>query len=237
MKRARRSSKQNQQSRALFRAAFSGSSYVGVFARATDDCLLLRPDIETELVDRCAEALDVPAVETTIGGSGTVGALAAGNENGLLVSSRVKDRERKRIAEATDLPVVELPGRINAAGNIVLANDTGAYVHPDLSRKAIKAVKDALEVPVERGTLADVETVGTAAVATNKGVLAHPEATDRELDALEDLMGVPADIGTINYGGPLVGSGLVANDSGYIAGQETTGPELGRIEDALGYID
>jgi translation initiation factor 6 len=221
----------------VLRAALSGSSYVGVFARATDDCLLVRPDIEESLREDFEDELDVSAVSTTIAGSSTVGALAVGNENGLLVSQRATDRECDRIEEATDLPVVELPGRINAAGNVVLANDTGAYVHPDLPRKAIRAVEDALDVPVERGMLADVRTVGTAAVVTNDGVLCHPKTTDEELDALEDVFGVYADIGTVNYGGPLVGSGLVANSAGYIVGEDTTGPELGRIDDALGFID
>lgn len=221
----------------MLRAALSGSAYVGVFMRATDDCLLARPDLDESLLNDFEDELEVEAVPTTIAGSATVGALAAGNENGLLVSERVTDRERDRISEATDLPVVELPGRVNAAGNVVLANDAGAYVHPDLPRNAIQAVKDALDVPVERGTVADVRTVGTAAVVTNDGVLCHPKASDEELDFLEELFGVYADIGTINYGGPLVGSGLVANSYGYIAGQETTGPELGRIEDALGFID
>jgi len=218
------------------RAAFSGSSYLGVFARATDDVLLVPPDVESDVITTCAETLTVPAVEATVGGSSTVGALAVGNENGLLVSSRLNDRERDRIVGAVDLPVVELPGRINAAGNIVLANDTGAYCHPDLTRPAVQAVQDALDVPVDRGTLGGVETVGTAAVATDRGVLATPEATDPELDRLEDLLGVPADIGTVNYGRYLVGSGLLATASGYVAGQDTTGPELGRIEDTLGYI-
>ncbi len=221
----------------MLRAALSGSSYVGVFARATDDCLLIRPDVEESLLEEFEAELEVPAVPTTVAGSGTVGSLVCGNENGLLVSSRITDRERDRISDAVDRPVVELPGRINAAGNVVLANDTGAYVHPDLPRKATRAIADALDVPVERGDIAGVRTVGTAAVATNKGVLCHPKATDEELDFLEELLGVYADIGTINYGGPLVGSGLVANDYGYVTGQETTGPELGRIEDALGYID
>ena len=221
----------------MLRAALSGSSYVGVFARATDDCVLVRPDMDDELVADFEAELEVPAVRTTVAGSGTVGALAVGNENGVLVSSRVTDRERERIREATDLPVTELPGRINAAGNVVLANDSGAYVHPDLSRKALQRVEAGLDVPVERGDLAGVRTVGTAAVVTTRGVLCHPKSTDEELDYLEDLLGVPADIGTINYGGPLVGSGLVANSFGYVAGNDTTGPELGRIEDALGYID
>jgi translation initiation factor 6 len=219
----------------LFRAAFSGSPYVGVFARATDDCLLVRPDLEDDLTEACSEELDVPTVPTTVGGSGTVGALATGNSNGLLVSSRATPRECDRITESVGLPVTELPGRINAAGNVVLANDYGAYVHPDLSREAVQVVRDALGVQVERGNIAGVNTVGTAAVATNRGVLCHPKSTDNELDVLESILEVPADIGTINYGGPLVGSGLVANDTGYVVGERTTGPELGRIDDALGY--
>ncbi|MFC6989751.1 translation initiation factor IF-6 [Haloplanus sp. GCM10025708] len=221
----------------MLRASFAGSSYVGVFARATDDCLLVRPDAEDDLIAEMAAELDATAVETTVGGSGTVGALATGNENGILVSARATEREKTTIEEAVDRPVVELPGRINAAGNVVLANDYGAYLHPDLSREAVQAVKEALDVPVERGDLGDVRTVGTAAVATNDGVLCHPKSREPELETLEDLLDVRADIGTVNYGAPLVGSGLVANDAGYVVGQDTTGPELGRIEDALGYIE
>ena len=221
----------------MLRAAFVGSSYVGVFARATDEYLLVRPDLDDDIVADVSDELEVEAIETTVGGSSTVGALAVGNENGLLVSSRVTDRERDRIAEAADVDVTELPGKINAAGNVVLANDEGAYVHPDLPREAMQAVEEALEVDVERGELADVRTVGTAAVATNHGVLCHPKATDAQLDRLEEVLGVPADIGTINYGAPLVGSGLLANGEGYVVGEDTTGPELGRIEETLGYLD
>ncbi|MBV0925332.1 translation initiation factor IF-6 [Halomicroarcula limicola] len=221
----------------MLRAAFSGSSYVGVFARATDDCVLVRPDVDESLREDLGEELEVPVVPTTIGQSGTVGALATGNGNGLLVSARVRDREIEEIQDVVDVPVTKLPGRINAAGNVVCCNDTGAYVHPDLSEEAVETVSDGLGVPVERGVIAGVNTVGTAAVATNEGVLCHPKATDGELDALEELLGVPADIGTVNYGGPLVGSGLVANDYGYVCGSDTSGPELGRIDAALGYID
>ncbi len=219
------------------RLAFAGSAYVGVFARATDSCVLVRHDVDDDVVADLTDELEVPAIATTIGGSSTVGALATGNENGLLVSARALEYEREHLEDEVDLPVVELPGNINAAGNVVLANDYGAYVHPDLPREAITIVKDTLDVPVQRGDLAGVRTVGTAAVATNTGVLCHPKATDDELDALEDALDVRADVGTVNYGAPLVGSGLIANEHGYVVGQDTTGPELGRIEDALGYLE
>jgi translation initiation factor 6 len=221
----------------VLRASFAGSSYVGVFVCATDDCVLVRPDADADLVAALGEELDVPTLQTTVGGSGTVGALATGNENALLVTSRSTEREREAIAAVADRPVYELPGRINAAGNVVLANDYGAYVHPDLSDRAVGIVEEALSVPVERGDLADVRTVGTAAVANNRGVLCHPKSREPELEALEDHLDVRADIGTVNYGAPLVGSGLVVTEAGYVVGEDTTGPELGRIEDALGYID
>ena len=219
----------------MLRVAFSGSPYVGVFARATDDRLLVRPDLDTSRIEQLGAELGATPVETTVGGAGTVGALVAGNGYGVILSSRLRERERDRIADVVDGRVTELPGRINAAGNVVLANDTGAYVHPELSREAVQAVKTGLDVSVQRGAIAGVHTVGTAAVATNRGVLCHPKTNDETLDELEDVLGVPADIGTINYGGPLVGSGLIANNTGYVVGERTTGPELGRIDAALGY--
>ncbi len=208
-----------------------------MFARTTDSCVLVRPDVDDDVVSDLTDELEVPAVKTTVGGSSTVGALATGNENGLLVSSRVLEYERERLEDEVDVPIAELPGNINAAGNVVLANDYGAYVHPDLPRETVRIIQDTLDVPVERGDLAGVRTVGTAGVATNSGVLCHPKATDEELDLLEEVLDVRADVGTINYGAPLVGSGLLANEAGYVVGEDTTGPELGRIEDALGYLD
>ena len=221
----------------MLRASFAGSPYVGVFARATDHVLVVRSDADSDVVDAMTEELDVPAVATTVGGSGTVGALLVGNENGLLVTSRAKEREKEAIESAAGVPVTELPGRINAAGNVVHANDYGAYVHPNLSDEAVEVVESALEVPAERGDVADVRTVGTAAVATNGGVLCHPKAREPEIEAVEERLDVRADIGTVNYGAPLVGSGLVANGAGYVVGDDTTGPELTRIEDALGYLE
>jgi translation initiation factor 6 len=221
----------------VFRTSVRGSSYVGVFVAATDEYAILRPDLDDDLAAAIADELDCEPIEATIGGSVTVGALLVGNGTGLVTSGRIRDHEREHLEEATGLAVTELPGKINAAGNVVLANDHGAFVHRELTEEAIPAIESGLGVSVERGNIAGVRTVGTAAEATNAGVLCHPETTDDELDGLEECLGVRADVGTINYGAPLVGAGLVANEAGYVAGEETTGPELGRIENALGYVE
>jgi translation initiation factor 6 len=219
----------------VLRTAFSGSAYVGVFARVAGDHLLVRPDAEDP--EGLAEELDVEPLPTTVGGAATVGSLAAGNSKGLLVSGRATSVELDRLRSTLDVPVTELTARINAAGNVVLANDRAAYVHPDLSDEAVATVAEALDVPVERGEIADVRTVGTAAVVNDYGVLCHPKTTDEQLDRLADLFDVYADIGTVNYGAPLVGSGLVTGEADYLTGRDTTGPELGRIEDTLGFVD
>jgi translation initiation factor 6 len=210
---------------------------VGVYANVTDDVLIVAPATEDELVESLTEELSVPVVETTLGGSSTVGSLAVGNENGLVVSEQVTDTEIGRITDAVETTVARVPGKLNAAGNVILANDAGAVVHPDLTEEAVEVVESTLDVPVEPARLADVQTVGTAAVATNDGVICHPQATEEQLQTVEEHLDVYADLGTINYGAPLVGSGLLANADGYVVGEDTTGPEIGRIEDTLGFVE
>lgn len=221
----------------MLRATLSGSAYVGVFAVALEDVLLVRADLEAERHDAFAAELEAEVVPTTIGGASTVGSLIAGNRHGLVVSGQATDLERETLSTALDRPIATLPGPHNAAGNLVLANDHGALLHPELDAEATATVRETLDVPVEHGVLGGVQTVGMAAVATNNGVLCHPQATEDELTDLESLLSVPADIGTVNHGSPLVGSGLVANAHGYVVGERTTGPELGRIESALDLIE
>ncbi len=130
-----------------------------------------------------------------------------------------------------------LKGKMTAAGNIILANDTAALVHPAMTDKNVEVVAKALKVDVRKGTIGGLKTVGMAGCATNRGLLVHPRATEEELAALEDLFRLPVDIGTVSFGSPLVGSAILANTKGMITGTRTSGPELGRIEDALGFIE
>ena len=117
------------------------------------------------------------------------------------------------------------------------ALDRGALIHPDIKEKSRKQIEKALGVPVKKGTIASLKTVGMAAVVTNKGCLCHPKITEEEKQHLEDLFEVNVMIGTVNHGYPMIGSGLVANTKGAIIGNRTTGIEMGRIEEALGFLD
>ncbi len=220
----------------MLRTTLQGSQYVGVYAHAADHGCLVGGPVDDATVEAIGSEVGTAVHPCTVGGAATVGALVASNASGIVVSGRLTTGERETVAAATEGPLGELPGRINAAGNCLLVNDSGAIAHPDLRDSAVAVVEETLDVAVERMSIGGVKTVGTAAVATERGVLCHPKVTDEELDRIEAALEVRADVGTVNYGSPLVGSGLVANETGFVVGQDTTGPELGRIEEALGFL-
>ena len=207
---------------------------LGVFATVTEDVVLVPVGTSDATMHTIEDALHATSVQISIAGSFIVGSLSCGNCNGFVVSKYAHSREIEQMQEFGC--VRQIPTVMTATGNIILANDTAAVVHPRLTDRAIKMIGEALEVDVRRATIAGLKTVGMAGVATNKGLLVHPRVSDAEIAVLEDVFSLPVDIGTVNFGSPLIGSGLLANSSGYLAGTDTTGHELGRIEDALGYL-
>lgn len=208
------------------------SPIIGVFATCTEDLALLPRSAKVSSKELIADNLDVQVIEVTINQSNVIGSMIRGNSSGFIIP----DGSSVKGLEGIDIPIESLPDKLNAIGNIVLANDSAAVVHPELSDRSIDIIAHTLKVDVHRGTIAGVKTVGMAGTVTNKGLLVNPKATEQELAFLEDVFDLPVDIGTTNYGVPMVGSGLLANSKGYVAGSKTTGYELGRIESALGFV-
>jgi len=216
------------------RIKIAGSSLIGVFARCTDKVLLVPIEVNDDDRHVLESVLKVPAVQVLSGIGSILGSLVAANSNGFVVTHHAGSEQLEILREHGR--VAKLPARINAAGNVMLVNDSAALVHPELSGRACETIEQTLGVKVEKGTIGGLKTVGMAAVATNKGILVHPRASEEEIAVLEKLFGLPVDVGTVNLGSPLVGSGVLANSHGYFAGFGTSGPELGRIEDALGFL-
>ena len=207
---------------------------LGVFASCTDNFVFVPYDVSTETIGDLEESLNVIACKTSVSGSSIVGSLMRGNNTGVVVAGFILEKEIRAIRK--HIKAARITEELNAAGNLILANDTAALVHPDLSEKSIKIIEKTLGVDVKRGTLGGLKTVGMAGIATNKGVLVHPKSSPEEISIIEELFKLPVDIGTVNFGSPLVGSGLLANNNGYVVGEETTGPEISRIQDTLGYL-
>jgi len=214
---------------------FAGDPNIGVFARVLGDIAIVPPESTEEFKTAIRNALEVTLVETTIQGSAIVGSLVAGNSRGVVVSGLATEEEVARIAEYRE--VLLLNESMNAAGNVIMANDTFAAVHQDMPTDLSKAIGEFLGVEVISLTLGGVKTVGMAGVATNRGVIVHPRATERQIAMLEEIAKVPVGTGSINMGGALVGTGLLVNERGYLAGNATSGFELGRIEDVFGFLE
>lgn len=213
--------------------SFNGSPNIGVFVANTEALAIVPPEISQRDVEIIKQELKVEIIRTTIDESSVVGSLVAGNSNGLIISQYALDSEISKLEKFTK--VAKLPEKMTAAGNLILANDYAAIVHPQLSKKAIDVINRTLKVKAVKGTIAGLKTVGAAGAATNRGLLVHPNVTEEEIKLLEKVFELPVDIGTVNLGSPLIGTALIANSKGYLAGSLTSGFELGRIEEALGF--
>jgi len=215
--------------------SFGGDSNIGVFARVFDDIAVVPPNSPEDFRETLTGILGVEIVETTLQGSGIIGALLAGNRHGFVVSGFADESEIATLSEYRELCLLE--HTMNAAGNIILANDSLAIVHPDMPEQMAKDIGEVLKTPVHKTTFAGIKTVGMAAVASSRGFMVHPRTSRHELAWLESLTNLPIGTGSVNMGSGLVGTGLIANSRGYVAGLETTGFELGRIEDIFGFLE
>lgn len=209
-----------------------GDSNVGMHVAASEDFAVLPPQASAGARDKVSDALGVDVLVTTVGGSSLVGALCAMNSGGAAVTRFASEGELSPLREA-GLDVEVLDTNLSASGNVVLANDAGALVHPELDDDLVEGIGEVLDVPVERGKVGPYKTVGSSAVVTNEGMLLPSPVRDEEAEELEKFFGVPSALGSVNYGVKMVGTGVLANSKGFVAGMETTGAEMGRIEEAL----
>jgi translation initiation factor 6 len=213
----------------------AGDPNIGVFSRVLGNIAIIPPESPEDYKQALIRALNVELVETTVQGSTIIGSLVAGNSRGIVMSGLATDNEIAILEKHRK--ILLLKDSMNAAGNVIMVNDTFAAVHEDMPSELSHEIGEFLEVEVIHLTLGGVKTVGMAGVATNKGIIVHPRATPHQIARLEEVAKIPVGTGTINMGSALVGTGLLVNESGYIAGNATSGFELGRIEDVFGFLE
>ncbi len=209
-----------------------GSPNIGVYCFCNESVAIVPPGLTNRKLNQFAEALGVGVCKTTIGGSTLVGALVTGNSNSVLVPHIIRDYELERIQEFAK--VVTVNAKWTALGNVVLANDLGAIVHPDTPREVVEAVNDELAVKPIPGMIGALSFVGALGIATNKGVILSPNTRDEERSVIESALHVPVELSSTNGGVPFVKSGILANTKGAVVGPLTRGAELMQISRALG---
>jgi translation initiation factor 6 len=210
-----------------------GSVLVGAFCFANRSLAIIPADAHRKLEEALTSNLGVKVIRSRISDSAIVGILVAGNDHGLLLPRSSLPEEVKVVAREAGINVYTLDSKLTALGNLILANNRAALIHPGMTRREAKAVEDALGVEVVGGSIANIPFVGSIALINDRGLLVHPSASDDELRWLEDLFKVRAEGGTVNHGSPLLRVGAVVNDRGGLIGSLTTGLEVARLERVL----
>ena len=123
---------------------FDGDPNIGVFARVLGDIAIIPPEAPEDFKAAIKAALGVTLVETTVQGSSIIGSLVAGNSRGLVVSGLATDEEIDILSQHRE--VLLLTESMNAAGNVIMANDSFAAVHPDMPSDLREAIGEFLGV-------------------------------------------------------------------------------------------
>lgn len=213
------------------RISFNADPNIGLYGFATEKYCLLGFEPSAKICERIRKVLGVKILFSSIAQTQFSGLFAAGNSNGLIVSKLAEKHELAELKKHFE-NILVLKSDFTCVGNLVLCNDKAAIISTHL-KKFSKEISETLDVPVEIGTVAGLEIVGSAACATNIGCLCHPAATESEMKKIESLMKVKVDVGTTSYGSPFVKAGLLVNSNGFISSEISSGPELGRVADVF----
>lgn len=202
--------------------------FIGLYSIVTDKALYLPLGFtKAKTVARLQSVFGVPAKFIAIYGSQLIGVFGVANSNGLAIPGI---SEKPAGAEN----VVEIEDNMTALGNLVLANDSGALISPEFSRKAELQLRDALGVEVVRGTVGRSGLVGSSALVCGSGALFSPTATENEIEIAKSVLKLKnVGIGSLNRGSGYVGASAAGNSRGITVGSLTTPIEITRLEEAI----
>lgn len=214
---------------------FESSSDIGVFSKLTNGYALVAiggSEILYSVFERELHDI-VPVVHTSVAnGMRIIGRMTVGNRKGLLVPASTTDQELLHLRNSLPDSVVvqRVEERLSALGNVAVANDYVALVHPELDRETQEILADTLGVEVFAETIAGNSLVGTYCAISNKGGIVHPHSTVAEIEQIASLLQVPIVAGTVNRGSEALGCGLVVNDWCAFVGTDTTATEISVLE-------
>lgn len=202
---------------------FEGSSEIGAYALLTNTYALIGKSVNPIFYSSFHSSATFPICETTLNTISTVGSLAVGNKYGLLLPNTTTDPELQHIRNTIpDIKIKRLPERYNALGNVILANDRIAIVHPDLEKETMEVIGDVLGVEVLSMSIGNEPLTGTFGRLNNVGMLVHPRVTEDEAMELSSLLKVQVIAGTVNKGQETIGGGVIVNDwIGYMGYRST----------------
>lgn len=218
---------------ALLQCTINGNPNVGLYGYVNNSFGIIGLDVSPQLFESMQKIFKVPLYHMNICGTSLVGVFLCGNKKTLLVPPLIMDHEKKQL-ERHQISYTVIPTPLTALGNNILCNDNGALVNPEFSARVKKIIRQALDVPLKPGTIADLETVGSQAILNSNGCLVNQNIGDEELEYVHSILNVPLCPSSVNLGNPYIRSGILANDHGMVISQHSSGIEAQEAEQCLG---
>lgn len=212
-----------------------GNPNVGVYVFTNNKITLVPEGIHEEARKTLKNVLGTDLIEVRVADSVLVGVLVTGNDRAVLLPKIAKEEELDKLRSA-GVPAKVVQTTFTALGNVVLANNKFALLHPEVSDREAEIVKNELGLPsVRKGVIARVLTVGAVGVLNDYSGVFHPDSSDEELRSVEESFCVRVGTATVNFGVGFVKVGLVMNNNGAVVGELTTGPEIMRLMEILNF--
>ncbi|MEM0271016.1 MAG: translation initiation factor IF-6 [Thermoprotei archaeon] len=207
---------------------------IGVFARASDSAVFVPLNTAWRLKKVFGgREMDINVVELGLGGIVAVGAMIVANNMGVILPYNVDEEDVRRV-KAAGFNFARSNTKLNALGNLVVANSKVGFVSPRLTASTVKLVEDTLGVEVVSTTVAGLQTVGSSLALNNRGFACHPLATEEEFRLISEVSGLRGRRVTVNSGYPYIRSGIIYNDHFVLMGYSSTGIEMAELSSALG---
>jgi translation initiation factor 6 len=220
----------------VLKADFHGNPNIGLYCFCNNNFCLVPQGISDKLKKNITKVLDVPVFEITMAGTSLVGVFVVGNDNSILIPEIVFENEIKKLKKFK-IKYSILNSSLTALNNNILCNNNACIINPDYKKEQIDYINEVLKVPVKKGMINDLKTIGSLARITDKNGLISHDVSDFEKKFLQNNLKVNLTEGTINFGSPYISAGLLCNKNGFIAGNISGGPELANSEIALGFIE
>lgn len=229
-------SPQSFSSMKLYKTNIHGNPNVGLYGFCNDSYCLLAPEFSQEQVNKIGLVLSVPVYQLKIANTSLLGALVTGNNRILLVPSIANENELI-LLKKLKINYRVIQSKFTAFGNNILCNDNGALVTKEYSADTKKIIRQALDVMLHPGKIADTDVPGSCVVHNNYGAAIHAFATKEQIIEVEHLLGIRCTRATVNFGSPYVRSGVIANSHGMVIGDASSGIEIENIYEAFGFLE